>query len=79
MYMVKMVSLSEPAYALLKRHKKAGMSFSDVVNSGRWEAQPEKTKDLADLIAWAESFPKKKKKTYGSRHIDEIVYGVKRP
>ncbi len=76
--MVKMVSLSEAAYALLRRHKKAGMSFSDVVNAGRWEAEPPKTKDLDDLIAWVESFPKSKKKTYGSRHIDEIVYGVAR-
>ncbi len=79
MYMVKMVSFSESAYALLKRHKKAGMSFSDVVESVRWAAEPEKTKDFNDLVAWAESFPKAKKKTYGSRHIDEIVYGVARP
>ncbi|MEK7084299.1 MAG: hypothetical protein AAB932_03635 [Patescibacteria group bacterium] len=79
MYMVKMVSLSEPAYALLKRHKAAGMSFSDVVNAGRWETGPEKTESTQDLLRWLDSLPKSKKKTNWSQHIDEIVYGVKRP
>ena len=77
--MVKMVSLSEPAYALLKRHKKAGMSFSDVVNASRWETEPEKTESTQDLLRWLDSIPKSKKKTNWSQHIDEIVYGVKRP
>lgn len=31
MHMVKVISLSEPAYALLKSYKQEGMSFSDVV------------------------------------------------
>ena len=79
MYMVKMVSLSEAAYALLRRHKKAGMSFSDVVNAGRWTAEPEKTESTQDLLNWLNSLPKSRKKTNWSQHIDEIVYGVKRP
>ncbi len=77
--MVKMVSFSEPAYALLKRHKKSGMSFSDVVQSARWESGPEKTKDMNDLIAWAESFPKKKKKVNWSEHVKDILYGEHQP
>ena len=78
MYMVKMVSFSESAYALLKRHKKAGMSFSDVVNAGRWEVEPEKTKDFNDLVAWAESFPKRKKVNW-SEHVKDILYGERNP
>ena len=74
MYMVKMVSLSESAYALLRRHKKPSMSFSDVVESGRWEAGPEKTQDFEDLVSWAESFPKKKKVNW-SEHVKDILYG----
>ena len=79
MHMVKVISLSEYAYALLKARKKVEMSFSDVVASLVREEKEEKTKDLPDLIAWAESFPKTKKKTNWSLHIDEIAYGVKRP
>ena len=79
MYMVKVVSFSEAAYALLKRHKKEGMSFSDVVQCGRWDAEPEKTKDMKDLIAWAESFPKKKKKVNWSEHVKDILYGEHQP
>ncbi len=78
--MVKMVSLSESAYALLKRHKKPNMSFSDVVERGRWEAEPERTRSKEDLIAWVESLPRPKtrKRTNWSEHLDDLLYGARR-
>lgn len=52
--------------------------MAKITRIGSKQAAPKKTEDLEDLIAWVESFPKRKKKTYDSQHIDEICYGVKR-
>jgi len=79
MHMVKVISLSEPAYRLLKSLKGKDQSFSDVVMERLGNKQPEKTESLQDLIAWIESQPKTGKKVRWSEQVDEIVYGVKRP
>jgi predicted CopG family antitoxin len=77
--MVKMVSLSEAAYALLRRHKKPNMSFSDVVNSGRWTAEPERTESTKELLDFIRTLPHTGRKEALHAKIDEIVYGVRRP
>ena len=79
MHMVKVISLSEPAYHLLKSLKGKGQSFSDVILEKMGKHEPEKTEDLDDLIAWIESQPKTGKKVRWSEQVHEIVYGVKRP
>ncbi len=75
------VRLSDKAFAILKSHKKAGMSYSDVVLAMRFSNETKRTKTKDDLIRWIDSLPKSKskRKTNLSQHIDEICYGVKRP
>ncbi|MBS3174964.1 antitoxin VapB family protein [Candidatus Woesearchaeota archaeon] len=71
--MVKVISLSEEAYKMLKKIKKEGMSFSDVIieNIGNSKF---KTENMKDLIEWVEKLPKKRRKV--KINIDEIIYGV---
>ena len=59
--MVKVISLSEEAYKMLKKIKKEGMSFSDVIieNIGNSKF---KTENMKDLIEWVEKLPKKRRK-----------------
>jgi predicted CopG family antitoxin len=70
--MVKMVSLSEDAYALLSLHKKKDMSFSRIILAefrGR-----KKTKTKQDLLNYINSIPKGKEGNISGK-IDEILYG----
>ncbi len=77
MHMVKVISLSQQAYALLKRLKRPQQSFSDVIVERLGNLHPEKTETMEDLIAWVESQPKRKGKVRWSTQIDEILYGKK--
>ncbi|MBI5226854.1 hypothetical protein HY994_06520 [Candidatus Micrarchaeota archaeon] len=78
MHMVKVISLSEPAYNLLKSLKGKSQSFSDVIMEKLGKEEPKKTETMQDLIDWIESQPKLGKKVRWSEQVDEIVYGVKR-
>ena len=75
MHMVKVISLSEEAYHLLKMAKREGMSFSDIILN-YFGKHDEKTESLNDLIAWASNLKAKGKKIKASTNVDEIVYGV---
>lgn len=75
--MVKVISLSDYAYTLLKSYKRTGMSFSDVILSELSGKQVEKTETLDDLFDWAEKLPKGKWKM-SAKEDDEAAYGVKR-
>ncbi len=59
--MVKLISISEEAYLILKRKKKKGMSFSDVIikEMGRGENK----KSFRDFILFLKSLKKSKRKT----------------
>ena len=72
--MVKVISLSEEAYKLLKKMKRNGMSFSEVIVENL--INKEKTEDIQDMIAWIKTLKSGKKKE--KIDIDKIVYGVKR-
>ncbi|MBI5393227.1 hypothetical protein HZA96_05130 [Candidatus Woesearchaeota archaeon] len=75
---VKVISLSEEAYQILKRNKKPSMSFSDIVITHmKDDISKQKTEDINDLIKWIrlhETGAKKKEKI----DHDLIAYGVKR-
>ena len=75
-YVVKVISLSEEAYKILKKMKRNSMSFSDVIIKNLVHTSKDKTENLKDLIEWTKklSFPGKKKRI--STKIDEIVYDV---
>lgn len=75
--MVKVISLSEVAYNLLKQHKKDNMSFSDVILENI-DNSKNKTETINDLILWVKGTTPIKKKERISRNVDEIVYGIKR-
>lgn len=77
--MVKMVSLSEEAYRILKHQKKPGMSFSDVIKDRFREGITDRVDEIPDLIEWInkQDIPKGKKQHISDR-VDEIVYGIKR-
>ncbi len=76
MHMVKVISLSEQAYHLLKRLKRKNQSFSDVVLERLGHYEVRKTKNIRDLIDWMERQPKRGRKNVQlSTHIDEILYG----
>ena len=78
MHMVKVISLSQHAYTLLKRLKGPQQSFSDVIVERLGPMQPEKTETMEDLINWIEAQPKRGgKKVQLSTHIDELLYGKK--
>ncbi len=72
--MVKLISISEEAYALLKRKKKKGMSFSDVII--KEIGKNENKKPFKDFIKFVKSLKKGKKKTRASIEHDKIIYGV---
>ncbi len=77
MHMVKVISLSQRAYVLLKRLKRPQQSFSDVIVERLGSLQAEKTETMDDLIAWIKSQPKREGKVRWSTQIDEILYGKK--
>ncbi len=76
--MVKVISLSEAAYAALLRRKRSGMSFSDVVMSTAGKDAEQKTETHADLYRWlkakSEGYRGKRKSLV--KDIDKIIYGV---
>ncbi len=78
MHMVKVISLSEEAYTALRRLKREGMSFSDVVVSVTKEEEKEKTETIDELLVWvkAKSAKFKGKKGNISQNIDSILYGA---
>ncbi len=76
--MVKVISVSEDAYATLKHFKKGAMSFSDVILARVKQKPTEKTETWGDLIHWAETLPVMGKKERISRNVDKLVYGVAR-
>lgn len=77
--MVKVISLSEPAYRILKGLKKKDQSFSDVVLERLGHHEVKKTKTIQDLIDWVERQPKRRgKKGQLSTRMDEYLYGPKR-
>lgn len=79
MHMVKVISLSEPAYRILKSLKKKDQSFSDVVVERLGHQEAKKTETIQDLINWVERQPKRKgKKTHLSTRMDEYLYGPNR-
>ena len=78
MHMVKVISLSQAAYNLLKSLKGKHQSFSDVILERLGNEAPKKTETMKDLIEWIERQPKLGKKVRWSEEVDEIVYGVKR-
>ena len=71
--MVKLISISEEAYLLLKRKKKKGMSFSDVIikEIGRGENK----KPFKDFILFLKSLKKAKRRTKISIEHDKLLYG----
>ncbi len=74
--MVKVISLSEEAYALLRRHKGHNMSFSETVISHFSENCEGKTEGTGELLAWIKALKRSGKKEHLSSRIDEIIYGV---
>ena len=73
--MVKMVSLSEDAYELLKLYKRKDTSFSQLIIGEFRKKGGRKTKTKKDLLGYIESLPKSAKKENISAGIDEILYG----
>lgn len=78
MYMVKVISLSEQAYKLLKSMKNEGMSFSDVIITNLGKNKNLKIETKQDLINWLKNQKSSGKKQKISTNVDEIVYGVKK-
>ncbi|HLC86175.1 MAG TPA: antitoxin VapB family protein [Candidatus Nanoarchaeia archaeon] len=76
--MVKLISLSEEAYKVLKQLKKDSMSFSDTILKHLNHERKNKTEDLEGLIKWIKSIKSVSKKEKISKNVDEIVYGIKR-
>ncbi|MBS3136976.1 hypothetical protein J4232_00960 [Candidatus Woesearchaeota archaeon] len=75
---VKVISLSEKAYQILKRNKKPSMSFSDIVITHMGDdIFKQKTEDIDDLINWIRLHEKGTKKKERINH-DLIAYGVGR-
>ncbi|MBI4399195.1 hypothetical protein HY570_00455 [Candidatus Micrarchaeota archaeon] len=76
--MVKVISLSEEAYRLLKQFKKKDRSFSDIIVSQLTSGKKVKTRKLEDLIKWVESLQSKASKNKIRIDIDRVAYGVSR-
>jgi len=77
--MVKMVSFSDEAYAVLTRYKKKNMSYSQVVISEMGQKRYVKTETKEDLLGFLKNLPKShRKKRDLSKEIDNVIYGVKR-
>lgn len=76
--MVKVISLSEKAYELLKRNKNRDISFSDIIISYfKDDNSKKKTEDIDDLRVWIKQHETGTKKKVKIDH-DFIAYGVKR-
>ncbi|MFA4983188.1 MAG: antitoxin VapB family protein [Candidatus Micrarchaeia archaeon] len=76
--MVKVISLSNEAYLLLKAFKQPDMSFSDTIISKFKNEPSQKTEDTEDLVSWIES-----KKSHGKKEplhskIDSLLYEAKK-
>ncbi len=78
MHMVKVISLSEEAYKILKHSKKTNMSFSDVIVQYAGLTQGYKTENINDLLLWTKNLKQIGKKLKISQNVDQIVYGEKR-
>ena len=76
--MVKVISLSEEAYKMLKRMKRSGMSFSDIIIENLSTNSKDKTENFKDLAKWVHSLRISGKKEKISTKVDEIIYGVKK-
>jgi len=75
--MVKVISLSERAYEILKRNKKPDMSFSDIIITHMNHEHNEKKEGTEDLIMWIKQHEIGSIKKEKINH-DAIAYGVKR-
>jgi len=76
--MVKVISLSEQAYQILKRNKKQNMSFSDIIVAHMdTDKNNQKTENIDDLLRWIKQQEKGIKKKEKIDH-DLIAYGVRR-
>ncbi len=75
--MVKIISLSEEAYSILKKHKKKKMSFSDVIIK-KFSEKKEKKYTLSDLINFVEKQRSSKRKEDIAGKHDLIAHGVER-
>lgn len=75
--MVKVISLSDAAYSLLRSLKGSNMSFSDVVMANFNAKAQNKEESLKEMLTWVKQLPKTNHKTNYSQRIDEIVYGLK--
>ncbi len=74
--MVKVISLSEEAYKMLKKMKRNSMSFSDVIIENLGHTSINKTDSTKDLIEWIKSLGVSGKKEKISTKVDEIIYGA---
>ena len=72
--MVKMVSLSEDAYELLRLYKRKDTSFSQLIIEEFKKKGMRKTKTKKDMIAFVNSLPKTGNKSDISGRIDAILY-----
>jgi predicted CopG family antitoxin len=75
--MVKVISLSEAAYAALLRRKKSGMSFSDVVMDSFGSGTESSTESREELLKWLDEKAGRYhgRKENVSQNIDKILYG----
>ncbi len=73
--MVKVISLSEEAYKILKQHKGSKMSFSDTIIE-KFSKNNTKTETISDLLSRIKAKQTYKVKKKIKIDIDKIVYGV---
>jgi len=72
--MVKVISLSNEAYLLLKAFKQPDMSFSDTILSKFKNNSSQKTEDTEDLVRWIESKKSRGKKEPLHSKINALLY-----
>ncbi|MBI5553512.1 MAG: hypothetical protein HY917_02110 [Candidatus Diapherotrites archaeon] len=72
--MVKVISVSNHAYAVLLSRKKKDMSFSDVILAQMAEGEKKQSREA--FLAWVEH-QKPGKKTRLSEQVDSILYGTR--
>ncbi len=77
--MVKVISLSEDAYNVLKQLKRPKTSFSDIIIENLGSDKKNKTLKITDILEWIEKHksPSNKKENI-SENIDKILYGASR-
>ncbi len=78
MHMVKVISVSQEAYRLLKLVKKEGSSFSDVIIEHLSVNNENKTEELSDLIQWIKNLKHTGNKKKISQNHDKIIYRTNR-